>query len=231
MDTMGRTTRMFRSVLAVFALVMTLPLVSGAEPSPAENIVNAPHWIKLVSQYREQPNPEGEICFFGDSITFQGKWREWIGNDAVTNRGIGGDTAWGLMARLDEVTEGKPSKIFLLIGVNDLSWGGKTPQEDAAQVAKLLDTIKRETPATTIYLQSVLPIFDGKVDKCSNAEIDEMNAELGKIAREKEVTWINLVPYFKDENGQLKESYTREGLHLTEEAYRKWLEVIGDYLR
>ena len=231
MTIMEKNTRIFRSLLAIITLVLTLPSVTCTQQSPAENIVNAPHWKKLVSQYRAEPNPAGEICFFGDSITFGGKWREWIGNDAVTNRGIGGDTAWGLMARVDEVTEGKPAKIFILIGVNDLSWGEKTVQEDAVQVAILIDTIKRQTPATTIFLQSVLPIIDGKVDKCSNAEIDSMNVELKKIARDKQVTWINLVPYFKDENGQLKESFTREGLHLTEPAYREWLTVIDGYLK
>ena len=40
---------------------------------------------------------------------------------AIHTRGIGGDTTSGLLRRLDEITEDRPRKVFLLIGANDLA--------------------------------------------------------------------------------------------------------------
>jgi len=218
-------------IVGTLLLMLFVPAIAFAEPAPAETIMNGAYWKHKTSQFRTLPNPEGEICFLGDSITDGCEWRELIGDDRVTNRGIGGDTAWGLMARIDEVTEGQPAKIFLLIGTNDLAWGGKKVPEVRAQIAKVLDSIKRDSPKTVVYLQSVLPVVEGKVGKFSNENIEPMNVELEKLAGEKGVNWLNIAPWFKDDSGQLKAAYTEDGLHLTGEAYYQWLSIIRGYLQ
>ena len=98
--------------ISIFILVMLVCGTAIAQISPAENVVNGAYWKHKVSQFRSLPNPGGEICFLGDSITDGCEWRELTGCERVTNRGISGDTAWGVMARIDEVTEGKPAKVF-----------------------------------------------------------------------------------------------------------------------
>jgi len=218
------------AVAATLFFVLGLSEAVTAQDSPAEKIMEGAYWKHRASQFRVLPNPAGEICFLGDSITDGCEWRELTGIETVTNRGIGGDTAWGLMARIDEVTEGKPAKIFLMIGTNDLAWGGKKVPEVREKIAEVLDTIRRDSPSTHIYLQSVLPVIDGMVKNFENKNIEPMNAELEKLAREKGVTWVNLAPFFKDENGQLKRVYTGDGLHLTGEAYYQWYSVIRKYL-
>jgi lysophospholipase L1-like esterase len=35
------------------------------------------------------------------------------------NQGISGDITFGVLQRLDEVTEGHPAKVFILIGLSD----------------------------------------------------------------------------------------------------------------
>jgi len=219
------------AILAAVVLLAVSHGVSAQEANPAETIMERPYWKHKTSQFRTLPNPAGEICFLGDSITDGCEWRELTGCDRVTNRGIGGDTAWGLMARIDEVTEGRPAKVFLLIGTNDLAWGGKEPPEVADRIADVLDAIRRDSPGTTVYLQSVLPVIDGRVNKFENRKITALNGLLEPLAARKGVTWVNLAPFFKDESGQLKENYTEDGLHLTGEAYYQWLSVIRGYLR
>ncbi len=220
-----------KRLILIGTLVSAFAMPTLADVAPAEKNMEGAYWKHKASQFRTLPNPKDEICFLGDSITDGCEWRELTGIERVTNRGIGGDTSWGLMARIDEVTEGDVSKIFLMIGTNDLAWGGKTVPEVKVQVSKLLDTIKRQSPETTVYIQSVLPVIDGRVDKFINANIEPMNVELKKIAKEKGLTFIDLAPFFKDENGQLKKNYTEDGLHLTGEAYYQWLSLIRGYLQ
>lgn len=187
------------------------------------------YWHHRTSQFRTLPNPEGEICFLGDSITDGCEWRELTGLDCVTNRGIGGDTAWGVLARLDEVTVGKPKKVFLMIGTNDLA-RGKKPLEVCDKIAEILDTIKRDSPSTKIYLQSVFPTNEDLGTRYANVNINPLNDLLVKLAEEKRVTWIDVRPVFKDENGKLKKELTRDGLHLNGQAYYLWYSVIRKYL-
>lgn len=67
------------------------------------------------------PTSKKDIIFLGNSITNGGEWAELLGNPHVKNRGISGDRTDGVLDRLHVITKGKPAKIFLLIGINDLS--------------------------------------------------------------------------------------------------------------
>ena len=140
------------AVIAACVLLTAFSSVAGAQGA---------YWKHKVDQFNMLPNPKGEICFLGDSITDGCNWTELIGNMKVTNRGISGDTAEGVLKRIDEITAGKPAKVFLMIGTNDLAWAGKTVPETRDNIAKIIDTIKSQSPGTKIYLQSVLPVIDG----------------------------------------------------------------------
>ena len=220
-------------LIHVILTVCVIALMSGvasAQVSPAENVVNTAYWMHKTSQFRTLPNPEGEICFLGDSITDGCEWRELTGCNTVTNRGIGGDTTWGVMARIDEVTGGRPAKIFLMIGTNDLAWGGKTVPEVFAKISEILDTISVQSPTTEVYLQSVFPVVDDmRTDAFDNKDIDAINPMLEKLAADKNVTWIDVASILKDDDGQLKRELTEDGLHLRGEAYYLWWSVIREY--
>ena len=217
-----------KSFLTVVSFVVIFSTFCEAQQPDSFTSFGA-YWHHKTSQFRTLPNPEGEICFLGDSITDGCLWRELTGIERVTNRGISGDTAWGVLAWLDEVIEGKPVKIFLMIGTNDLA-RGKKPQEVRDKTAEILDTIKHESPSTQVYLQSVFPTNEDLGTRYTNANINPLNDLLVKLAAEKRVTWVDVRPVFKDENGKLKKELTRDGLHLNGQAYYLWYSVIRKYL-
>lgn len=187
-------------------------------------------WKHRADLFYSLPDKKGEICFLGDSITHFCEWAELTGNPKCVNRGISSDTAWGIMKRIDEVVAGKPAKVFLMVGTNDLS-RDKTPAEVRDKIAEIIDTIQTKSPKTVIYLQSVLPVIDGRVAKYENVNIDALNPELVKLAAQKKVTFINLNPLFKDANGQLRADFTEDGLHLKAVGYQLWLTQIKQYVK
>jgi len=216
----------------MLAVLVTIPVLSFSQPSPpsANNIEEfSGYWKHRADLFQTLPNPEGEICFLGDSITDGCEWAELTGNLKCTNRGISSDTAWGIMKRIDEITEGRPAKVFLMIGTNDLD-RNKTVPEVSDKVGEIIDTIKRQSPTTEIYLQSILPVWDYTWGSRNNKTIDEMNTELVKLASQKKVPWVNLAPFFKDDTGALRKDLTVEGLHLNGRAYYLWYSVIRKYL-
>ena len=114
-------------------------------------------YYQRATLFEVLPTSKSDIIFLGNSITNGGEWAELLGNPHAKNRGISGDTTQGVLDRLSTITKGKPSKIFLLIGTNDLS-RGKSVDEVAKNVAKIVERVKRESPKTKLYVQSVFPV-------------------------------------------------------------------------
>ena len=169
----------------------------------------------------------------GNSLTHGCEWHELLGMPNVLNRGINGDIAEGINQRLDGVLKGKPAKIFLLCGVNDVSHD-LTADSIATAVEGLVDRILTESPTTRLYLQSLLPINNSfaryRLLTDKEQTIRDINTRLQKMASSKGVTWIDLYPHFADENGNLKAELTNDGLHLLAPGYMIWKEVLLPYI-
>ena len=118
---------------------------------------NTPYWNQKVDMYSVLPNPNDEIIFLGDSITDRCEWFELFSNSLIHNRGLSGDKTSGVLDRLSEITESKPDKIFVMIGVNDLRHNVKI-DSILVNYNKIVKTINSESPSTQIILQSVLPV-------------------------------------------------------------------------
>lgn len=65
----------------------------------------------------------------------------------------------GVYERLNSILKGKPAKIFLLIGINDVS-RGTSADTIVNQIARITRKIKEDSPKTKLYLQSILPVTD-----------------------------------------------------------------------
>src|SRR6185312_511847 len=89
-------------------------------PSYPDSIFST-YYLQRVSHFETLPQTKGDIIFLGNSITDGAEWPELFNDIRVKNRGISGDITAGVIHRLDEITNRKPAKIFLLIGVNDLA--------------------------------------------------------------------------------------------------------------
>jgi len=180
----------------------------------------------------------GGIVFVGDSITDFFRLNEFFHGIYVINRGIGGDTTDGVLKRLNEsVFALLPSKVFLLIGTNDIG-ENKSDEHIIRNIKEIIDMIREKCPETQIYLQSIYPVSrvnDKKINKYivgrrTNERIRRINGELKKIAREKDIVYIDVFSHLTDENGNLKLEYTVEGLHLTIEGYRVCADVLRPYV-
>lgn len=180
----------------------------------------------------------GSIVFVGDSITDFFRLNEFFHGVYVINRGIGGDTTDGVLRRLNEsVFELMPSKVFLLIGTNDIG-DDKSDEHIIGNIERIIDEIREKCPYAKIHLQSVYPVSRAKerkinryiVGKRTNERIRRINEKLEKVAGEKGIVYIDVFSHLTDETGNLKSEYTVEGLHLTIEGYRVCADVLRPYV-
>ena len=223
----ARTLKIF-SVLLLLIFLLFFPC-----SAPASEGQHSTYYYQKAGLFRLLPNSQGEIIFLGDSITDGGEWGELLGNPKIINRGISGDTTQGILERLGEVTESRPEKIFLMIGVNDLALG-KSVDYVLSNLARIIRKILRNSPETELYVQSLLPVndrfdqFKGHTDK--GREILEINRKLKDFCERQGVEFIDLHGAFQDEDGRLGSKYTNDGLHLTGLGYVLWASRIRRYI-
>lgn len=171
------------------------------------------------------PPKPGAIVFLGNSITAQNEWAEMLDNPNILNRGIPGDHCDGIRARLDEVLKNRPSKIFLMAGVNDLAF--YPPSQVLPKYERLVGAILEKAPYTELYLQSVLPVNNiVSPTPVENDDIRTLNDGIRQLAEAKGLTFIDLYPLLLDANGNLDAAFTDDGIHLKGAAYLKWKDAI-----
>jgi lysophospholipase L1-like esterase len=185
-----------------------------------------------VEQFRAFPNAGSDIVFLGNSITDYTDWNELLRLQEARNRGISGDITFGVLERLDEVTEGKPAKIFILIGINDIA--RNIPDSVIlANYKKIIHRIRKESPQTKIYFNTLLPVnnsFEDRAHFNKDEHILYINDELKKLAGTEKITVIDIHPHFLDAEKKLDKQYTYDGLHLDGDGYRKWATILKPWL-
>ena len=171
----------------------------------------------------------------GNSITEAGgDWAQTMGNKNIRNRGISGDNANGVYDRLNKILKGKPKKIFLMIGINDISH--HHPSDYIVNdISEIIEKIRVNSPKTRLYLQSILPINEsfGQYTRLSgkSAEVSEINSKLKALARNWNITYIDLFPLFTEPGTYtLRANLTGDGLHLTHEGYEIWRRELKRHL-
>ena len=209
-------------------------IVSAAHSSWAQDkwdtIPKQPdHYRKKVEQFSLEKTKPNRLLFLGNSITEGGDWKRLTKDTTTINRGISGDITFGLLARVDEVADRKPSKIFVMIGVNDLSKG--IPDEIILQNIFLwIRQTQAKSPKTKLFVQSILPVnpsfdnFPKNYDKLDHILI--INAQLQKMADRFGYTYVDLFEKFKDSQGHLDKRFSYDGLHLNPQGYLLWGEVL-----
>jgi lysophospholipase L1-like esterase len=170
-----------------------------------------------------------EVVWLGDSITDGGEWSEFFPGFTVLNRGISSDNTFGILYRIREVTNHRPKKIFLLIGINDIA--RNIPDSIIVRNYKrIIDSVHLYSPETILYLQSILPTNNAftnfKNHQNKTEHILAINEAMKSLCNGKKIIYIDLYNHFINTEGKLDEKYTNDGLHLLGQGYVKWKEII-----
>ena len=194
---------------------------------------------KNTNIYDIDINPDDNFVFLGDSITEQYQLAEFFEGLPVINSGHGGYTTNDILKNIkEEVYIYNPSKVFLLIGTNDLIHD--TPNDQIYEnILEIVKKIKKNRSQAKIYVESIYPtnnshdekISQKSVMKRSNDDIDYINKKLEDYFKNTDVTFINVNKGLKDKNGLLKLDYTVEGTHITTLGYVKVTNILLPYIK
>lgn len=220
----------------ILVILISTSLASYAQTALWDSTFRPATFSIKREQFKSYKSSTKDIIFLGNSITANTDWQELLQNANVKNRGISGDITFGILERLKDITDTKPSKIFLLIGINDIS--RNIPDEQILKnYNKIISQIRTESPNTKIYLHTLMPV-NHTFEKFKNHygkddHILYVNEAIRKMADQKMIFVIDLYPHFLDENKRMKAELTHDGLHLTAAGYQLWAKILneGNYLK
>jgi lysophospholipase L1-like esterase len=183
--------------------------------------------------YESYPHAKTDIVFLGNSLTDRVDWNELLGMSNVHNRGISGDITFGVLQRLHEVINGHPAKVFILIGINDIS--RNIPDSVILEnYKKIIERIKTGSPHTRIYFQTLLPVNNEFTQFKNHYNKDKhilwLNYQIKLLGNREKITVIDLYPHFLNDQNKLEKKYTLDGLHVNAEGYKVWAVILKKYL-
>lgn len=175
--------------------------------------------------------PSYKVVMFGNSlIEGGGSWNQKLGRDDVKNSGRGGFTTSHFVWLLEkQVIRYQPEIVILEGGINDIGVG--IPIDRIKQnYQSMVDTLLSKN----IDLVLQLIIYTDQGNEAQNNDqrrmIDEINHFLKDLATTRNISYIDMNPLLS-EKGRLKKTYTTDGVHLTDEAYKIWSEEIKKQLK
>ena len=193
---------------------------------------------------------KGQILFTGSSLMEQFPINELMMTDHIDriiyNRGIGGFTTLDMLENMDvQIFDVQPSKIFINIGTNDISYAGAPFDDVLSYMLKnysdILGQIKTRLPDTQVYVMAYYPVNEtdkvpeGDWGKClfvnrNNRNLLVANAAVKKLAEQSGYQYIDVNDGLTDDRGTLKKEYTIEGIHMYANGYRVVLQNMKPYL-
>ena len=216
-----------RKILIIVCILLAISIISSGiyilavylpqrrEEAELERLVKEYYDGKLAA-YRAENDAtddfEIEVAFLGDSLTDGYDLAKYYPEYSVSNRGIGGETSYGLYSRLDvSLHDLKPKALVMLIGGNNL----KTMLDDYEDI--LLD-FKEKSPDTKVILCSLTAMGGDFTEKNQIAAYN--NVVIKKLAAKHGYDFVDLyTPLFNVESGAIYDNYTSDGVHLTPEGY------------
>jgi hypothetical protein len=177
------------------------------------------------------PKDTTDVLFIGDSKTASFEVSELFNGVQFKNRGIAYDSNTGVLYRAPEMASGKPEKVFIEIGINDLA--EELPLDSIKRnVQAIIDTFKTKSPGTQIYIESILPTSSAYGNEHPGLEKRRqiLNTAYHNIAQKKGICFINLEPAFND-NGLKRQYDSEDGIHLNEFGYILWRDKLIKYLK
>ncbi len=230
--------KMKKKIFLIVAIVLAVALIVGIvyyfaailpqqkKQEELQKMVEQ-YYADKLALYRQENEKyadyEVDVAFLGDSLTDGYDLAKYYPQFKTANRGIGGETTHGLEDRLQiSVYDLKPKVAVMLIGANNLDTMFENYED-------ILIGLQKNLPDTKIVLVSLTSMGMDWGHKNQLAAYN--NVIIRKLADKYGFTFVDMyTPLFDETTGQIRQSYTTDGAHLTHEGYVVFTETLTPVL-
>ena len=190
--------------------------------------------IKTVTTYKDRYIIPENVLFLGDSITDFYDLEKYYPDNNVVNSGISGDVSDDILNDMyNRVYRYNPSKIFLLIGTNQIP-KGDSDDEIVDDIKRIITNIHDNRSITKIYVESIYPVNKELNKTMVSTRDNERIVELNKKIKEevKDIKYVEYINIYDSllKDGVLNDEYSEDGLHLNDKGYEIVTNILKKYI-
>ena len=211
----------FLSILSIIILILSIIIIFIIYKKNNNKRRNfGKRYLNIIKRYEKENNEINnnnnknniDIIFLGDSLFFHFNLKEFFPEFSTLNRGIRGDTTFGVENRLKvSVFDVKSKIVVMLIGVNNIN----TMIENYESI---LIKFKENINDRKIILCSLTPMSGKYAIRNKMAIVN--NIIIKKLAKKYDFYFVDLfTPLLNNETNEITDEYTKEGLHFTHDGY------------
>ena len=179
-----------------------------------------------------------DVYFVGDSITrrwgatdypqFLANWTTNFFGWNAANFGWGADLVENILWRMEngELDGVKPKVIVILAGINNIGnnpGGGEKVENITRGLKALVAVCQQKAPDATLILTGLFPRND---NMAVIPEINQVNANIAKMADGKKIRYLNVNENLADKDGNLFPGMMVDKLHPTLKGYQVWADGL-----
>ena len=203
-------------LLAIAIVYFAIALPQKKQEEELKAAFRAYYNAKIEQYARENAeydDYEVDVAFIGDSLTDGYDLATYYPQYVTANRGIGGDTTFGVEERLQvSLFDLKPKVVVMLIGANNMD-------SMFQNYESILQSLKENLPESKIVLLS-LTSMGGEHWGRKNQLAAYNNVSIKLLAQKYEYAYVDLYSaLYNLSTREIYESYTTDGGHLTPLGY------------
>jgi lysophospholipase L1-like esterase len=217
---------MWRIALVGAVLSSASVLADAPDPNPgrfAKDIETFEIWD------RKNSFPSNAILFVGSSSIRLWPTANTFPGNPIINRGFGGSEISDVIHYYNQVVRPyEPSVIILYAGDNDIA-GGKGAEQVLRDFKAFADRVQTEMPETRLLFISIKPSV-ARWDKWPTM-VDANNLVREYATEHPNLGYVDLATPLLNEDGDPKDVFVDDGLHLNERGYFLWQQALAPYLK
>jgi lysophospholipase L1-like esterase len=220
-------THLKQTALSLLATLLASGLYGQAK---YDSLPNQPgHYGERMGKFKTEKVVTAKTIFIGDDLLENVNLKRMLKDSSIVNRGISGDNTFGVLKRLAEIANRKPSRLFISVGINDLS--KNVPNEVIIEnIFAIIAKARSMTPNGQVFVISLLPVnptikdFQPAFRKQQN--IIEINAQLKRYGNALKYKYVDVYSQLSDSRDMLDAQYTLDGIHLNRAGNERWIEYL-----
>ena len=197
-------------------------------------------WKKRVAQLRSTPHRQhSQVIFIGDSITegwtdvAKPIWTKTLAPYKPLCLGIGGDQTQNVLWRIDqgELQGLCPKVAVILIGVNNIWWGGFTLEETARGIVSVVTRARKDLPNTQFIIHGIFPAGRRADDEIRQRIVAANRLVKTALDGLQDLRFFDIGQIFLEHDGSIDQAIMHDFLHLTEKGYGRWATALSQPLK
>ncbi|HCG94229.1 MAG TPA: hypothetical protein DEX20_01205 [Halieaceae bacterium] len=173
----------------------------------------------------EQFSPYVDVVFLGDSLIAGVEWSDIYPGFRVSNRGIPGDDSVTVLSRLGAIVSSKPTKVIIMLGINDI-YSGRDVPEILDNYLAIID--KLTSQGIDVSVLSTVQCVKSICGAARVRKINLLNLELSRHVASMGAAFVELQEL--SSNVGLDPSLSYDGMHLNPAGYLRMSEIIKPHL-